>query len=45
MPAIVRTILTRMRSMGGTYGVLGLDEGIVDSDNVDVIVLDAENVR
>jgi hypothetical protein len=28
-----------------TYGVLGLDERIVDSHNVDVIVLDAGNVR
>jgi hypothetical protein len=46
-PAIVQLLVASWRSAtagytrGGAYSVVGLDEGVVHGDNVDVVVLDS----
>lgn len=34
-------MLSSRKCLGNTHGVLRLDEGVVDGDDVDVLVLDA----
>jgi hypothetical protein len=44
MPAIVSTGQISGYGQGGTYGIFGLDERVVDSHDLDIVVLDTGDI-